>query len=138
MRLFNFNYSAFTVVSCAGSIVYYSMSRKYMTALNFHRAGANLFIVLFPTMVATIFETDIIRAGLVSCAVGGGVCAGQTLGSWLAVPGGHMKLKMIFVAAGLTGFLGGMAGVTDNETICIILVVLAGKHHLLKYTKQLG
>lgn len=78
-------------------------------------------------MVATLFETDIVRGGLVSCAVGGGVCAGQVIGAVLAVPGGHLKWKMIFVSAGMMAFLAGIAGATDSETTATVLAVLAGK-----------
>lgn len=77
-------------------------------------------------MVVTLFETDIIRSGLVSCAVGGGVCAGQFIGAWIAVPGGHLKLKLIFSAAGTMGFVAAMAGATDNEQMATALAICSG------------
>lgn len=79
-------------------------------------------------MVATLFETDVVRGGLVSCAVGGGVCTGQFLGSWLAVPGGHLKFKLIFVTASMMAFLAGLAGATDSENTAVALAVIAGKY----------
>ena len=108
MHLFNYGYSVFNVLSAVGGIVYYSMS------------------VIFPVMVATLFETDIIRGGLVSCAVGGGVCAGQFLGSWLTVPGGHLRWKLVFVTAGMMAFLAGLAGATNSEDTAVGLAVMAG------------
>lgn len=79
-------------------------------------------------MVATLFETDVIKGGLVSCAVGGGVCAGQFLASWLTLPGGHIRAKLVFVSSGMTAFLAGLAGATDSETTATALAVMAGKH----------
>ena len=78
-------------------------------------------------MVATLFEMDIVRSGLVSCALGGGVCAGQSIGSWLAVPGGHLKYKLIFVTGGMLAFLAGLAGATEHEGTAVALAVMAGK-----------
>jgi hypothetical protein len=72
-------------------------------------------------MVATLFTTDVVRGGLISCAIGGGVCGGQFLGAWLAVPGGHLKYKLIFVNAGLLAFIGGLAGAGQNEAIASAL-----------------
>lgn len=78
-------------------------------------------------MVATLFEMDIVRSGLVSCALGGGVCAGQSIGSWLAVPGGHLKYKLIFVTGGMLAFFAGLAGATEHEGTAVALAVMAGK-----------
>lgn len=83
-------------------------------------------VVVFPVMVATLFETDPIRGGLVSCAVGGGVCAGQFFGSFLTVPGGHLKYKMVFVTASMTAFLAGLSGATNSESTATALAVMAG------------
>lgn len=85
-------------------------------------------------MVVSLFEMDIVRSGLVSCAVGGGVCAGQFLGSWLAVPGGHLKGKLIFITAAMLAFLAGLAGSTEHESIAVALAVMTGTilpaHHI--------
>lgn len=79
-------------------------------------------------MVQSLFEADPIRGGLVSCAVGGGVCAGQFIGAFLTVPGGHIKYKMIFVTAGMTAFLAGLAGATGSECTATVLAVMAGEY----------
>lgn len=72
-------------------------------------------------MVATLFTTDIVKGGLISCAIGGGVCGGQFIGSWLAVPGGHLKHKLVLVTAGLLAFIGGLAGAGESQAIASAL-----------------
>ncbi|KAF2168747.1 hypothetical protein M409DRAFT_52771 [Zasmidium cellare ATCC 36951] len=109
MHLFrNFDYVMVNILSIVGGMVYYAAN------------------VLFPVMVASLYTTDIVRGGLISCAIGGGVCCGQFIGSWIAVPGGHMKWKLIFVTAGLTGFTAGLAGSTENEAAGSACATLAG------------
>lgn len=75
-------------------------------------------------MVATLFTTDAVYGGLVSCAIGGGVCGGQVLGSVVAIPGGHLKYKIIFGALCMTVFIGGMAGAGQNQAVASSLVTL--------------
>lgn len=77
-------------------------------------------------MVAALYTTDIVEAGLVSCAIGGGVCCGQFLGSYLAVPGGKLRFKMMFVTAGLTAFTAALAGCLDNQAAGSACATLAG------------
>jgi hypothetical protein len=55
-----------------------------------------------------------------------GVCAGQFLGSWLAVPGGHLRFKLIFVSAGLCAFVAALAGASDSQATGSALAVCAG------------
>ncbi|KAK4499760.1 hypothetical protein PRZ48_007946 [Zasmidium cellare] len=109
MHLFrNFDYVMVNILSIVGGMVYYAAN------------------VLFPVMVASLYTTDIVRGGLISCAIGGGVCCGQFIGSWIAVPGGHMKWKLIFVTTGLTKFTAGLAGSTENEAAGSACATLAG------------
>lgn len=142
MHLFNYGFTTFNILSAVGGVVYYSMSSECFAIKGCARYKIMMLImknkiVLFPTMVATIFETDIIRGGLVSCAVGGGVCAGQVVGAVLAIPGGRLKLKMIFVTAGMMAFLAGIAGATDSETTATVLAVLAGTYRPVTSTLTL-
>lgn len=75
-------------------------------------------------MIATLFSTDVVYGGLLSTAIGGGTAAGQFSGSLLATPGGHMKWKLIFVTACLTGFVGGMAGAGQDQMIASALITM--------------
>jgi len=75
-------------------------------------------------MVATVFTTDIVYGGLLSCAIGGGVGLGQFLGSILATPGGHIRWKLIASTVLTTAFTAGLAGAKTRET-AVALAVLA-------------
>jgi hypothetical protein len=77
-------------------------------------------------MVATLYTTDVVHAGLVSSCVSGGVCAGQFIGSLIAAPGGRFRLKLIFVSCGTCAFVGGLAGATHNQAIGEALAVCGG------------
>ena len=81
-------------------------------------------VVIYPTMIATLFSTDIVYGGLLSTAIGGGTAAGQFGGSLIATPGGHMRWKLIIVTACLTAFVGGMAGAKQNQAVASALITL--------------
>ena len=83
-------------------------------------------LALFPIMVATLYTTNVVRAGLVSSCVGGGVCAGQFIGSLIATPGGRFRFKLIFVSCGTCAFVGALAGTTRNQAMGEALAVCAG------------
>ncbi|EME43735.1 hypothetical protein DOTSEDRAFT_171572 [Dothistroma septosporum NZE10] len=109
MHLFkNRDFVIINILSAVGGIVYYSAN------------------TLFPYMVAALYTTDVVEAGLVASCVGGGVCAGQFLGSWLAVPGGHFRVKLIAVSCGVCAFVAGLAGATDSQATGSALAVCAG------------
>jgi len=61
-------------------------------------------------MVATLFTTDIVKGGLLSCAIGGGVGCGQFLGALLATWGGNIRWKLIFATVACTAFTAALAG----------------------------
>lgn len=109
MHLFrNYDYDIANVLSIVGGMVYYSAA------------------VLFPAMTAALYTTDVVEGGLISCATGGGVCAGQLLGSFIAVPGGKLKIKLIVISAGLCAFTAGLAGAAHSQAIGSALATLAG------------
>lgn len=109
MALFrNYDYVIMTCLSTVGGMVYYFMN------------------IIFPQMVATIFTADVVEGGLLSCTVGGGACAGYFIGSWIAVPGGHMKYKLMFAAAGLCAFVGGVAGAVESQATASALATCGG------------
>lgn len=77
-------------------------------------------------MVAALYTKDILKAGLISCATGGGVCAGQFVGSFIAVPGGKLKVKLIVISAGLCAFTAALAGATHSQATGSALATCAG------------
>lgn len=77
-------------------------------------------------MVAALYTQDVITAGLVASCIGSGVCAGQFIGSWIAVPGGMLKYKLIFISCGLCAFVAGLAGATDSQATGSALAVMGG------------
>jgi hypothetical protein len=77
-------------------------------------------------MVATLYTTDVVRAGLVASSIGGGVAAGMAVGSAIAVPGGRFRLKLIISTCGLCAFVAGLAGATRSEATGAALAVCGG------------
>lgn len=77
-------------------------------------------------MVAALYTVDIVRGGLIASCIGSGVCAGQFIGSWLAVPGGMLKYKLIFISCALCAFVAGLAGATNSEATGSALAVCGG------------
>lgn len=75
-------------------------------------------------MVSTLFTTDVVYGGLVSCAIGGGTVGGQIIGSISAVPGGHLRYKIMFGTLCMTVFIAGMAGAGQNQAIASALATL--------------
>lgn len=82
--------------------------------------------VLFPTQVAYLYTTDIVKGGLISTTIGAGVVSGQFFGSWIAVPGGFLKLKVIFYTVGLCGFTASLAGSTHSSAVGEALAYCTG------------
>ena len=80
--------------------------------------------VIYPTMVSTLFTTDIVRGGLLSCAIGGGVGAGQFSASLWASPGGMFRWKVFFSVAACTAFTAGLAA-AKTEGVASALAVMS-------------
>lgn len=77
-------------------------------------------------MVAALYTTDIIEGGLVATCIGAGVVAGQFIGAWIAVPGGMLRLKLIFISCALCAFIAGLAGATNSQATGSALAVCGG------------
>ncbi|KAF2165680.1 hypothetical protein M409DRAFT_23970 [Zasmidium cellare ATCC 36951] len=101
------DYCVLTVISAVGGMLYYSLN------------------VIYPTMIAALFTTDPVRGGLLACAIGGGVAAGQFSSSLWAKPGGQFRWKLFFSVVACTAFTAAMAGVKYNEHAASALMVLA-------------
>ncbi len=52
--------------------------------------------------------------------------SGQFIGSFVAVPGGYLKYKLIFYTAGLCAFAGGLAGSTSSVVVGEALAYCTG------------
>lgn len=83
-------------------------------------------LVLFPTQVAYLYTTDIVKGGLISTTIGAGVVSGQFFGSWIAVPGGFLKLKVVFYTVGLCAFTASLAGSTHSSKVGEALAYCTG------------
>jgi len=81
--------------------------------------------VIYPTMVAVLFTSDIVEGGLLSCAIGGGVCCGQFFGAFFATYGGHIKWKLFLTCLLMTAFTGALAGVTTDRNGASALATLS-------------
>lgn len=80
-------------------------------------------VVIYPTMCAALFTTDIIKVGLLSCAIGGGVGAGQFSASLWGFPGGMIRWKIFFCVVACTAFTAGLAGAKTQATASALTVL---------------
>lgn len=98
------------VVTCAsiGAMVYYSMT------------------VVWPTVVGTLFATDVMEIGWKSCVVGGGILLGQTIGGGYLAYGPKVKWLTIFASAAGGAFTASLAAADPAaESRMIAQAVLA-------------
>ena len=98
------------VVTCAtiGAMVYYSMT------------------IVWPTVVGTLYTTDVMEIGWQSCAVGGGVLLGQIIGglSLSYVP--KVKWQSIAAAAIGGGFISSLASISPLHHTAAVAQALIG------------
>lgn len=71
--------------------------------------------VVYPTVLMVLYTHDTMKVGWLSCAVGGGVQAGQVIGGLFAVRLGHIKWQMVMAALMMIAFIGGLAAQTPNN-----------------------
>ena len=76
-------------------------------------------------MVATLFTSDIVKGGLLSCAIWGGVGAGQFSASLWATPGGLFRWKLFFSVVACTALTAGLAGANNQATASALAVCSA-------------
>ncbi|KAK5717217.1 hypothetical protein LTR15_009106 [Elasticomyces elasticus] len=107
MRLFRSRgYCVLTLISGIGGMLYYSLN------------------VIYPTMVGALFTDDIVKAGLLTCVIGGGVAAGAFTSNLWAKSGGHFRWKLFFAVVACTAFSGALAG-AKTETKASALACVA-------------
>lgn len=92
-------------------------------------AGSAVFYplnVLWPMQIGTLWTSDPVSIGWLSCALGGGALLGQIFAGAL-VGLGKPKLQFIVTATTMTAFIAGMAGVDQhNKNTGIALCLLGG------------
>lgn len=108
-RLFKkLEYVAIVMVATVGAMVYYALT------------------VLWPTILGTIYTTDVIKIGWASSVVGGGILLGQSCGGFALSYIPKVKWQLIILSTLGTAFLAGEAGLqTDAYATFITLGVLA-------------
>ncbi|KAH7066109.1 fungal trichothecene efflux pump [Paraphoma chrysanthemicola] len=108
MRLFkNIAYDANVACASLAAIVYYANS------------------IIWPTMVSSLFTTDVTEIGWLSCAVGGGLLLGQILGGAGVRYLPRMKIQMTVAAVFTTAFVAAVAASKPNtrdQTTALLLV----------------
>ncbi|KAF2032852.1 fungal trichothecene efflux pump [Setomelanomma holmii] len=108
MRLFkNIQYDANVACASLAAIVYYANS------------------IIWPTMVSSLFTTDVTEIGWLSCAVGGGLLLGQILGGAGVRFLPRMKTQMTVAAVFTTTFVAAVAASTPNtrnQTTALLLI----------------
>ncbi|KAH3987503.1 hypothetical protein HBH98_024900 [Parastagonospora nodorum] len=108
MRLFkNIPYDANVACASLAAIVYYANS------------------IIWPTMVSSLFTTDVTEIGWLSCAVGGGLLLGQILGGAGVRYVPRMKIQMTVAAVITTAFVAAVAASnanTRNQTTGLLLI----------------
>lgn len=62
--------------------------------------------MLYPTLIQTLYTTDIYRVGVLTCAPTAGTCFGLFAGGIVSEKIGHIKYQYIFSACALTAFVG--------------------------------
>ncbi|KAF2500435.1 fungal trichothecene efflux pump [Lophium mytilinum] len=108
LRLFkNIEYVAIVMVATIAAMVYYSLT------------------VLWPTIIGTVYTTNVIKIGWQSSVVGGGVLLGQAVGGFAISYIPKVKIQVIVLACLATAFLGAQAALSvDSHTRFITLGVL--------------
>lgn len=109
IRLFR-NISFVAIVLCAsiGSMIYYSQT------------------ILWPTILGTVYTTDVIKIGWQSSVVGGGVLLGQCMGGFALSYIPKVKYQTIFASCCVFAFVTALSSLSENNhSTFIILGVFA-------------
>ena len=71
-------------------------------------------LVIYPIAVQALNSQDVMKVGLLSCAIGGGTCAGLVLGGLFNVRIGYIKYQMMASALVMAVFIGSLAAIDKN------------------------
>lgn len=108
-RIFkNIHYVAIVGIATIGAMVYYSMT------------------VLWPTIIGTVYTTDVMAIGWQSSVVGGGVLLGQTMGGFAISYVPKVKIQTVIASVLSAAFVASLAGIkADAHAAFITLGCLA-------------
>lgn len=108
-RLFKkLEFVAIVMVATIGAAVYYALT------------------VLWPTILGTVYTTDVIKIGWASSVVGGGILLGQAFGGFALSYLPKAKWQLVLMSILGTAFLAAQAGMkADGYATFITLGVLA-------------
>lgn len=96
-RIFgNIHYLSIVMIATIGAMVYYSMT------------------VLWPTIIGSVFTTDVMKIGWQSSVVGGGVLLGQSLAGFGISYIPKVKIQTIIAAVLSAAFVGSLASVAPD------------------------
>jgi hypothetical protein len=120
MRLFkNIKYDAIVACATIGAMVYYSMT------------------VIWPSMIGALFTTDVKKIGWLSCAVGGGLLAGQIAAGLGVRYLPRMKIQMTIASIIMVAFVAAMASATpstEHRTVAFLLIGAAAAGYVENLT----
>ncbi|KAF3037135.1 hypothetical protein E8E12_008141 [Didymella heteroderae] len=120
MRLFrSIRYNANVVCASLGGVVYYANS------------------IVWPSMIGSLFTSDVSKTGWLSCAVGGGLLLGQILGGAGVRCLPRMKFQMIVAGVVATTFTAAVAASdasTETRTTAFILIGTIGAGYVENLT----
>ncbi|KAF3009713.1 hypothetical protein E8E13_008921 [Curvularia kusanoi] len=120
MRLFrSIHYNANVVCASLGGVVYYANS------------------IVWPSMIGSLFTSDVSKTGWLSCAVGGGLLLGQVLGGAGVRYLPRMKVQMTTAGVIATAFTAAVAAsntATEARTTAFILIGTIGAGYVENLT----
>ncbi|KAK4503585.1 hypothetical protein PRZ48_004500 [Zasmidium cellare] len=120
MALFrNVKYDAIVACASIGAMVYYSGT------------------VIWPTMVGALFTNDVERVGWLSCAVGGGLLAGQIAAGIGVRYLPRMKWQMTVAGVVMMGFIAACAAAdagSEGQTVAFLLIGTAAAGYVENLT----
>lgn len=83
------------------------------------------FAIVWPTMVFSLYTSDLTKGGLLCCVTGCGTNAGQIVGGNLCRRLGRQKLQLVIASVCMTAFLGSCACATPfNQNTIVVLLFL--------------
>lgn len=120
MHLFkNIEYDANIACASLGAVVYYANT------------------VLWPSVIGTLFTTDVTKTGWLSCAVGGGLLLGQIAGGLGVRYIPRLKIQMTVASVVCVAFVAALAASnasTEKQTTALLLIGTIGAGYIENIT----
>lgn len=108
-RLFkNIGFVAIVLCATIGSMIYYSMT------------------ILWPTIIGTVYTTDVIKIGWQSSVVGGGVLLGQCIGGFALSYVPKVKYQTITAACLAFAFVTALSSLSEDTHTAFIILGIFG------------